>query len=102
MTTGGSCSARSTGSTRSRRQIYGGLRIRHLCPITGRWGLSSLLAGLRDLVRHRKEVDSEARILLLLRPCSLPVYLFLQRQYGTAGAGADLATNTDSEVARVS
>src|SRR5712672_3379375 len=102
MTTGGSCSARSTGSTRSRRRIYGGLRIKRLCPTTGRWGLSSLLAGLRDLVRHPKEVDSEARILLLLRPCSVPVYLFLQRQCATVGAGAELAADPDSEIARVS
>ena len=30
-------------------------------PITGRWGLSSLLAGLRERAQGRKEVDSEGR-----------------------------------------
>src|ERR1700681_3762440 len=102
MTTGGSCSARSTGSTRLRRRTYGESRIRRLCPITGRWGLSSLQAGLRERVQGRKEVDSEARKLFLLRLCSRPVYEFLQRQDATVGAGVDLAADTDSEVARVS
>src|SRR5258708_10268264 len=102
MTTGGSYTARSTGSTRSQRRIYGGLRIRRLCPTTGRWGLSSLQAGLLDLVRLRKEVDSEARKLLLLRPCSLPVYLFLRRQCATEGANRAVEADTGWQVARVS
>src|ERR1700675_4086593 len=102
MTTGGSCSVRSTGSIRLPRQTSGGSRIRRLCPITGRWGLSSLPAGLRDLAQRSKEVDSEARKLFFLRPCSRPAYWFLQRQCATVGAGADLAADTDSEVARVS
>src|SRR5258708_17978503 len=102
MTTGGSYSARSTGSTRSQRRIYGGLRIRRLCPTTGRWGLSSLQAGLLDLVRLRKEVESEARKLFLLGPCSRPVYLLLQQQYASVGPGTDLAADSDWQVARVS
>src|SRR5260221_5210596 len=102
MTTGGSYSARSTGSIRLPRPTSGELRIRRLCRITGRWGLSSLRAGLLDLVRLRKEVDSEARKPFLLGPCSRPVYLLLQRQYASVGAGADLAADTDWQVARVS
>src|SRR5258708_706347 len=102
MTTGGSCSVRSTGSTRLRRQTSGGSRIRRLCRITGRWGLSSLQAGLLDRLRLRKEVDSEARKLFLLGPCSRPVYLLLQQQYASVGPGTDLAADTDWQVARVS
>src|SRR5258708_36146879 len=102
MTTGGSYSARSTGSTRSQRRIYGGLRIRRLCPTTGRWGLSSLQAGLLDRLRLRKEVDSEARKLFLLGPCSRPVYLLLQEQYASVGPATYLAAATDWQGARVS
>src|ERR1700693_1882735 len=99
MTTGGNCSARSTASTRLPRPTYGESRIRRLCPITGRWELSSLPAARRDLAQRRKEVDSEARILFFLRPSCRPVYEFLQRQCASVGAGTDLATDTDSEVA---
>src|SRR6266403_3202132 len=97
MTTGGSCSARSTGSTRSRRRTYGELRIRRLCRITGRWGLSSLQAGLRDLARRRKEVDSEARKRFLCRLRSRPTL-----RWAAVGAIADLAADTDSEIAGIS
>src|ERR1035437_9432610 len=48
MTTGGNCSARSTGSKKVPRRIYGGLRIRRSRPATGRWGLSGLPVGRRD------------------------------------------------------
>src|ERR1700687_3039034 len=102
MTTGGSCSVRSTGSIRLRRRTYGASRTRRLCRITGRWGLSSLPAGLRELARRRKEVDSEARTLFVLRPCSRPFYLFLQQQCAAVGAGTNLAADTDCQVARVS
>src|SRR5258708_4055087 len=102
MTTGGSYSARSTGSTRSQRRIYGGLRIRRLCPTTGRWGLSSLQAGLLGPVRLRKGGGSGARKLFLLGPCSRPGYFLLQRQYASVGAGTDLAADTDWQGARVS
>src|SRR5438876_2481932 len=97
MTTGGSYSARSTGSTRSQRRTYGGLRIRRLCRITGRWGLSSLPAGRRERVQGRKEVDSEARKLFLRRLCSRPTL-----RWAAVGAVAELAADTDSEVAGVS
>src|SRR5258708_37480264 len=97
MTTGGSCSARSTGSTRSRRLTSGELRIRRLSRTTGRWGLSSLQAGLRDLARRRKEVDSEARKRFLRRLRSR-----LTPRWADVGAIADLAADTDSEVAGVS
>src|SRR6266446_3174966 len=97
MTTGGSCSARSTGSTRSRRRIYGELRIKRLCPTTGRWGLSSLPAGRRERVQGRKEVVSEARKLFLRRLCSR-----LTLRWAAVGAVADLAADTDSEAAGIS
>src|SRR6266436_5386949 len=97
MTTGGSYSARSTGSTRLRRQISGELRIKRLCRTTGRWGLSSLQAGLRERVQGRKEVDSEARKRFL---CRLRSRLTLR--WAAVGAIADLAADTDSEVAGIS
>src|SRR6266436_792116 len=97
MTTGGSCSARSTGSIRLRRRTSGESRIRRLCRITGRWGLSSLQAGLRDLARRRKEVDSEARKRFLRRLRSR-----LTLRWPAVGAIADLAADTDSEVAGIS
>src|ERR1019366_3240500 len=101
MTTGGSCSAPSTGSKKLPRQISGGSRIRRLCPITGRWGLSSLEVVRRERAQRRKEVDSEARTLFPL--CSRAGHWnwLFQRQLATMGASSDLAEDTGSQVAGV-
>src|SRR5664279_2302106 len=100
MTTGGSCSVRLTGSTKLPRQTYGGWRIRRSCRITGRLELLSSRAGLRELALDRKEVDNEARFLILF--CSCPFDWRLQRQRTTAGTDAGLAADTGSKVAGVS
>src|SRR6266849_11160767 len=100
MTTGESCSARLTGSTRLPRRTYDGSLTRSLCRTTGRWGLSSLPAGRRGRAQGRKEVDSEARTFFLLRVCYRPVHR-RQRQCEAVGAESDLAADTDSQAAGV-
>src|SRR5216684_6027218 len=101
MTTGESCSARLTGSTRLPRRTYDGSLTRSLCRITGRWGLSSSPAGRRERAQGRKEVDSEARTFFLLRVCYRPVHR-RQRQCEAMGADADLAADTGPQTAGVS
>src|SRR5450755_4152680 len=115
MTTGANFSGPWIALKKSARRIFGEWRIRLLLPITGRWGLLSS-PDLREWVRRRREVASEARERFRIgvsskplrtkrdRICCGPVFRW---EHPTVGAGtatcrASLETDSDSEVAGVS